>query len=497
MIRFQAPVSRKTSLAIAAFIAVAAQANDTPEFGVATSADDAQVVHSQFFGAAQGYVQAMPAILVEPLPPLAPTPSPEPATPIDPGFLELREWLERIEVAVERHPAVRAQAARRDGSFAAINEARAALLPQVTLSADSRSQRSVRDGQLESGPDRFRVDPSLSARQLVFDGGAQIATIDAARQRATVANLTLDSTAQAIALRAARTMADLARLQQQRVYAENNLKEVRRLRNMIEQRVTAGRDSPSEMPRMESRVSEALISLSGIEANLKAAQASHEEVFGEPPLVLALPSYYVPVPETDNKAIDLALRLNADLMQAESAVAAARFDLQAQKAGRWPSISLEASATGIDSSRQSASRNYDSFVGLEISQQLFDGGSRDARMSRAAQLVLAAEQQLSEIKAQLISGIRAAYANRESLFQRYQEVQTQQMRDRETQQSYEEQFLVGRRPLNDLITAQRETYSSALQQASIEAEVHLQHFIIRSFIGDLRELAKSFPNWAP
>ncbi len=450
----------------AALFALPVQAKETSEFGFATSMYDASRTVSV----------------------------------MSPGTLELREWLDRIEQAVARHPAVLAQVARRDGALAAIDEARALLFPRVSISGQGRSQRSVRDGERRAAgdpattSDAVRLNPSLNANQLLFDGGARGAAINAAQERATASEFTLGSTAQAIALRAARTMADLARLQQQRVYAENNLKEVRRLRNMIEQRVQAGRDAPSEMPRMESRVSEALISLSTIESSLKTAQASHEEVFGEPPLVLALPSVYVPVPETENEAIDLALRLNADLLQAESAVTAARFDLDGQKAGRWPSVSLEASASGVDSTRQSTSKNYDSFLGFRVSADLFDGGSRSARIGRASQALTTAEQQLTEVKSQLISSLRSAYANRESLVQRFKEVKTQQERDRETQKSYEEQFLVGRRPLNDLISAQRETYSSALQQASIEAEVHLQHFIIRSLIGDLRELAKSLPN---
>jgi outer membrane protein TolC len=74
------------------------------------------------------------------------------------------------------------------------------------------------------------------------------------------------------------------------------------------------------------------------------------------------------------------------------------------------------------------------------------------------------------------------------LIPRYKSLQAQLDQQKKTRQAYEEQFLSGRRPLNDLIIAQQQVLSAALNTIESKSHLHRQHFLIMALMGDLVNL---------
>jgi len=81
--------------------------------------------------------------------------------------------------------------------------------------------------------------------------------------------------------------------------------------------------------------------------------------------------------------------------------------------------------------------------------------------------------------------VSQAYSSRASLRPQLLSLEDQVDANQSTLDAYEEQFLAGRRPLNDLVTAQRELYGARAQLLDTQGELHLQHFSIRRLTGDL------------
>jgi|GEM_PF-1528604 len=404
--------------------------------------------------------------------------------------LQLREWIQQMRLAVDGHPSVRVARLQTDASRAGVDQARAGRLPQLTLSSELGNDRSVRDGgdPTSAGgiPDDrdLQFSPTVDADLLLFDAGATRAGIDAARNRVEAGEDGTRAAVQDIAFRAAQTLIDLATLRAQIRLAEENLSEVRRLRAMIQERSEAGRDSPSDMFRMDSRVQEARNTLEQRIAAFNAARANYAEVFRSEPIVLGLPSAYPPVPVTTESAVDRAVQRNAQLQEAEAIARAAQRDAEAREAQRWPQVSLGATITGYDITREGEDY-YDSFIGLRVNAPLFDGGSRRAQVEQARRQASLEQARVDELRANIVRALSEAYSNRASLQPRLEGLREQVNANRETLTAYEEQFFTGRRPLNDLVTAQRELYGAQADLRDLRGELHLQHFTIRRLTGDL------------
>ena len=411
---------------------------------------------------------------------------------IDSGIarLQLDEWFNRLAKAPLAHPQVIAAQFGEQEALSTISEAQANNYPQVSVGLSADSQTSVRDGEKISSvqgleaSNALRMNPNLSIKQLVFDGGATKSRITAAKSRSSAASSRRASTEIDVALRAADTLIELAKLQEQLEAARNNLDEVSRLRDMIRERVSIGRDSPSEMLQMNTRVFEArnqVVRLQGFRAE---AGARHEETFGEPPVVLAFPDVFAPIPMSVESGVDMAIRFNPDIVNARTLVDVALAEHQAAKRDGMPRVEVEARVNAYDTTR-TGSDFYDTFMGVTVSHSLFDGGRQNAVEDRSAKSVERTRAQSQQTMADVEFAIKRAYANRKSLIPRYKSLQAQLDQKLKTRQAYEAQFIAGRRPLNDLITAQQQVLDAALTVVETKAELHRQHFTILALMGDL------------
>jgi outer membrane protein len=404
--------------------------------------------------------------------------------------LQLNEWITQMRAAVAGHPSVRAAQLQVEASEAGVDQARAARLPQITLSSEVGNDRSVRDGRdptSAGGIDEARdlqITPTLDASLLLFDAGSSRAGVDAARQRVQAGDIAADAAADEIGLRAAQTLIDLATLRAQIDLAEQNLNEVRRLRAMIQERADIGRDSPSDVFRMSSRVEAARNTLEQRISAFNAARANYAEVFRSDPIVLGLPSAYIPIPESARAAIERAIARNPQLLQANALAAAARREVDAREAALWPQVSLGATLTGYDVTREGEDY-YDSFIGFRVNAPLFDGGSRRAQVEQQQRQAGLEQARVDELRAGVVQSVSQAYSSRASLRPQLIALEDQVAANESTLEAYEEQFLAGRRPLNDLVTAQRELYTARAELLDARGELHAQHFNIRRLTGDL------------
>ncbi|KZK73398.1 MAG: hypothetical protein A3K90_02065 [Pelodictyon luteolum] len=404
--------------------------------------------------------------------------------------LQLEEWSRHVGEAVARHPSVRAAEYAEQESISSIGEAKAQLYPQVSLGLNTDLRRSIRDGKpyatVSDLPvdDEIRLNPNLTVRQLVFDGGATSSRGKAAMARSLAARERRVSTEEGVALRAVATMIELAKLQEQLEFARENLSEVRRLRDMIRARVDAGRDAPSEMLQMNSRVFEARNEVVLLEGRRAEAGARYEEVFGGTPVVLAFPDVFAPIPMSMSGGMDAALRKNPDLLSSKALVDAAAADYKAAWGALYPRLEVEANLTVYDVTRNE-SDYYDSFVGLKLSHNILDGGLKSSTKARTRSQMERARSEYDNTQRAVELALRRAYANREALIPQYKALQAQLDHKRETQRAYEEQFLAGRRPLNDLVAAQQQVIDTAIRTLDYKAELHRQHFVILSLIGEL------------
>lgn len=411
---------------------------------------------------------------------------------IDSGIarLQLDEWFERLAKAPLNHPSVIAARYSEAESISTISEAKAILYPQVSVGLSAESQRNVRDGEEVSSiqglepSDKLRLSPNVTVRQLLFDAGATDARVAAATARSEAAVNRRESTEMGVAMRAADTLIELAKLQEQLETARENLDEVARLRDMIRERVAMGRDSPSEMLQMNTRVFEARNKVVDLQGQRALAGARHEETFGEPPVVLAFPGVFAPIPLNIDSSVDVALRQNPDLISARSLIDVAVAENEAAKSDGLPRLEVEARLNAYDA-MENGTKFYDTFFGVKLSHNLFDGGKQAATVDRTSNGVDRARSQYDQTVNEVELALKRAYSNRKSLIPRYKGLQAQLDQKIKTREAYEEQFIAGRRPLNDLVSAQQQVLDAAQTVIETKADLHRQHFTILALTGEL------------
>lgn len=411
---------------------------------------------------------------------------------IDSGIarLQLDEWFERLAKAPLNHPSVIAARYSEAESISTISEAKAILYPQVSVGLSAESQRNVRDGEEVSSiqgldpSDKLRLSPNVTVKQLLFDAGATDARVAAATARSEAAVNRRESTEMGVAMRAADTLIELAKLQEQLETARENLDEVARLRDMIRERVAMGRDSPSEMLQMNTRVFEARNKVVDLQGQRALAGARHEETFGEPPVVLAFPDVFAPIPLNIDSSVDVALRQNPDLISARSLIDVAVAENEAAKSDGLPRLEVEARLNAYDA-MENGTKFYDTFFGVKLSHNLFDGGKQAATVDRTSNGVDRARSQYDQTVNEVELALKRAYSNRESLIPRYKGLQAQLDQKIKTREAYEEQFIAGRRPLNDLVSAQQQVLDAAQTVIETKADLHRQHFTILALTGEL------------
>ena len=404
--------------------------------------------------------------------------------------LQLEEWLTRIGQAQLDHPAVEAAIFSEEQAISVIGEAQALLRPRVSIGASANSSRSYRAGESVptlSGMDASsaaRLDPNLAVNYTLYDGGAARARVDEATSSALSARNSRRSVEGGVGLRAADTLIDLARIQEQLIVARKNLKAVELIREMIRGRVDAGRDAPSEMLQMNGRVLEAKRQIADLVGQRAEAGSRHSEIFGEPPVILAFPKVFAPIPTNYDVSRAIALRQNPDILASREALSAALSGDAAIRAGGLPRVEVEARVDYFDVTG-SRSDFYDATIGLNVTYDLYDGGLRRARQQGSRSQLREAEASNQQVLRDVELALSSAYANREGLIPELRIIKGQLEHVIATRDAYQEQFTAGRRDLNELISAQQQVFGVSIQVSEVEAELHRQHFTILSLLGEL------------
>ena len=409
--------------------------------------------------------------------------------------LQLEKWLDTIRSGLQEQPSVRAAQFFEAQTISTIEEAKAALRPRVSVGSSFNTGRSVRgedEQALVAGLDpssAVRLDPTLTINQILYDGGASTARVEAASARADQARNQRLSTEGGLALRRADSLIQLARLQEQLVVARDNLAELELIAEMTRSRVEAGRDSPSETLEMKGRVLEAQRQIAGLVGRRAEAGARYREIFNERPVVLAFPSVFAPIPVSYDAALGIAMRANPDVLASRATVKAAVADNQATQAEGLPRIEVEGRLAYFDTTRQYTDF-YDQSVSINLTYDIYDGGLRKARQQGSLSQLDRAKAEDEQLIRSIRSALGRAYANRIGLIPEYRIVRGELDRDIATRNVYREQFVAGKKPLSDLITAQQQVFSAALQVSEIEANLHRQHFTILSLLGELSATKK-------
>jgi len=337
--------------------------------------------------------------------------------------------------ALDRYPTVAAARASRDQASAAVGEARAPLLPRLSLDAaltryELPSIIYPLHGLNLASPPEFGTALAQGAASLsytLWDFGGRANRLRAARASEAAAGAALDASSAALVARVTGAYLRVLTIGGVLAAQDQQLTTLAAEADRVHRLLAAGRAARVEVLRMEATVSRARADREGTAANLDIAERDLAQL-ADVPVERSRSDALEPLHLRDSTTtpdrdalLARARAANPELLQAQRGADAGRAQLAAARATRFPELRLQGSYVdrGIASAGWPpvAALKGEWQAGVQLSYPLFTGGQRESSVRRAdadarlrAELARAAGLQLEQSVDRALGAAREARA---------------------------------------------------------------------------------------
>jgi NodT family efflux transporter outer membrane factor (OMF) lipoprotein len=303
------------------------------------------------------------------------------------------DTLNQLEAqALKANPSLKVAQARLASAQAAAQLAGTTDRPQLAAQLNLTQQRYTANGAVPpplAGSVRDSGTAQIAASwELDFFGKNQ-ATLQAALGSERAAQADAHAARVMLAAQVAQTYFAWVGLWEQRLVAERVLAQREAMRQLVQDRLHAGLDTPLDLRHADAALPEARLQLAQLDEQISLTKNAMAALIGEPNRPLAL----IPSNQAAIKSISFDNALSTNLLGQRADVTAARWRAQAAdqnvasaRAQFYPNINLTAfaglSSIGLDKLLQSGSQQWG--VGPALSLPLFDGGRLRANLGGKA-----------------------------------------------------------------------------------------------------------------
>lgn len=378
----------------------------------------------------------------------SPAPESQPATgrPVSVG--------EALALAQGYSMRLQMASARVDAAQAGISTARSAYYPKLQAMAKTEDAIDRRyEGYRRTNDEYSQAQFSLQYTALDFGRRkAELARSEFGKQGA---ELALRQEASDLQFDTVRAYVDSERYRRMLIIANEHTAELRRLAALMEERVRGGLSPQSEVIRSRLALTNAQNRLKTITKNFDQAQQSLRALTGEivrsEPIGLKLDSVEVPA-DVLASSIDgnYSLQaLRAQLSGADAGVDRARAD-------RYPKVDVMAS---YKKPFQDDVRGLGTNVYAQVTMDIFDGGLKSARVDEAGAAQREARARFESTRRELHDAADRLVFDINTSYDQWRLSATGQDEAARTKSLYMDEFRLGSRSLNDLISAQNDYFA--------------------------------------
>jgi outer membrane protein, adhesin transport system len=377
---------------------------------------------------------------------------------------------ETIEAALQTNPDVGVVQADRKAIDQELRQARAGYLPSLDLRAAagpeysnsvSTRNRVTRAPGSDASTTLMRWESQLTLTQMLFDGFETRSEVDRQLGRVNSAAYRVAEAAEFIALDAVEVHLNVLRNQTLVELARENLEQHRALLAQVGELEREGGGSIADVHQADARVAAAQSVLATAVGNLEDARALYLSVVGSPADTLAdsvAPVYALP--ESPEAAAGQASVDSPTVKIANADIEVAKAELQGSRSGYYPSVDLELGTSANDNIDGLKGSAIDAQALVVLRYNLFRGGGDIAREREAFQRINEARQALRQAQRTSEEEARTGYNALVTAQARLEALRDRVTAQRETRDTYAQQFDLGQRSLLDLLDAENELFAA-------------------------------------
>jgi outer membrane protein, adhesin transport system len=402
---------------------------------------------------------------------------------------------ETIEAALRTNPDVGVVQADRKAIDQELRQARAQYFPSVDLRAGAGPEysnsvttrnRTTRPEDGDASTTLMRWESQLTLTQMLFDGFATQSEVDRQLKRISSAAYRVAETSEFIALDAVEVHLNVLRNQVLVELGRGNLEQHRRLLGQVSELERQGGGSIADVHQAEARVAAAQSVLATAIGNLEDAKALYLSVVGSQAEALAesvAPAYALP--ESPEAAAGRAAVDSPTVMIANADIEVAKAELQGSRAGYYPSLDLELGTSANDNIDGLKGSSVDAQALLVLRYNLFRGGGDIAREREAFQRINEAQQSLRRAQRDAEQQARVGYNALVTAQSRLEALRARVVAQRETRDTYAQQFDLAQRSLLDLLDSENELFVARSDLTTAEYTEMFAVYRVLAVIGGL------------
>jgi adhesin transport system outer membrane protein len=356
-----------------------------------------------------------------------------------------------------------------------IDVARGGYFPRLDLSASVGRENDRISSRNPESASLSRSGVALSLSQMLWDGLATSNEVGRLGHAKLTRYFEFVDASEQTALEAARAYHDVLRFRRLVRLAEDNYVQHKYAFDQIQSRVRAGVGRGVDLEQAGARLALAESNLTTEVANLHDVVERYRRVVGEPPAE-QLPEA---APLSRNAPASQA-ELLAQVAGRNPAVAAAIENLRAARA--QASVRKSAFQPRVEARlRSGTGRNFDgvsdqrrdSSAELVLNWNLFNGGSDQARVRQAADLLSAAADQRDKACRDARQTGSIAFNDTRKLAEQLVYLDRNVLAIEKARDAYRQQFDIGQRSLLDLLNSENELYTARRSYANAEADLNI------------------------
>lgn len=386
-----------------------------------------------------------------------------------PGGLTLQAALQS---AINDNPTFLSRKHAYSSSHEAYLKSFGALLPQIDFVAKGgyqvvRNDTTIATMSGEQG-DTWTDEMRVVMSQLLFDGGLTSSKVEADKYLAQSRREELFNTAEDVGLTATQHFMEVIRNRALIALCERNIAEHVHILDLTRIRLDSGGGTQVDVHQAEASLEEARSRLVQARQGLADAEAGFLKVFGSGAARLAMPQWPAQaIPGTPEEAVAVAVGNNRALKAARLAILQKESEVASAKGRHMPQLHFKASGGHSDNTGGYSENYHDLSAMLQVSFNLYSGGSDAAAIREAKSDRLKALAEMEEVRRKVEEDVMTAYSFHKATGDLLPILRSLTDENARVVSSYADQFRMGKRTLLDLVSAQRSLFSS--QQVYLNA----------------------------